>query len=124
MTKIAFAPLTQTDDASWKEPELAAVLDLLWRKLEAIHQQEVTRAVARLSWTSKDTRAAIETLSIGILRTVFSGCSAMLLDSDVDQESPTRARMVVELFDLRPTATICSESGWYGPVGGGETRDG
>ena len=100
--EIAFAPLTQTADASGKEAERAVVLDLLWRKLEIIHQHEVTRTVARLNGTSTDTRAAIENLSIAILRTVFSGCSAMLLDSDSDEESPTRARMVVELFDLRP----------------------
>jgi hypothetical protein len=82
-----------------REAELAALLDSLWRKLLAIHQEEVARSVARLKWASEETRAAAETLSIEILSTVFSGWSAAILG--FDEESPTRARMVVELFDLR-----------------------
>ncbi len=106
------APLTQTDDGSRKEAERAPVLDLLWRKLEDIHRHEVARTVGRQKWTSEETRAAIETLSIGILRRVFSGWSATLLDSDPDKE---RARMIVELFDLRPVDEL---------IEGGETRHG
>jgi hypothetical protein len=86
------------DAAGRREAELAALLDSLWRKLLAIHQEEVARSVARLKWASEETRAAAETLSIEILRTVFSGWSAVLLG--FDEESRTRARMVVELFDL------------------------
>jgi hypothetical protein len=86
------------DTAGRRETERAALLDSLWRKLLAIHQEEVARSVVRLKWASEETRAAAETLSIEILRTVFSGWSAAILG--FDEESPTRARMVVELFDL------------------------
>jgi hypothetical protein len=82
--------------AGRRETERAALLDSLWRKLLAIHQEEVARSVARLKWASEETRAVAETLSIEILRTVFSGWSAAILG--FDEESPTR---VVELFDLR-----------------------
>jgi hypothetical protein len=87
------------DAAGRREAERAVLLDSLWRKLLAIHQEEVARSVARLKWASEETRAAAETLSIEILRTVFSGWSAAILA--FDEESPTRVRMVVELFDLR-----------------------
>ena len=87
------------DTAGRRETERAALLDSLWRKLLAIHQEEVARSVVRLKWASEETRAAAETLSIEILRTVFSGWSAAILG--FDEESSTRAHMVVELFDLR-----------------------
>ena len=81
--------------------ELAAVLDLLWRKLHGIHEQEVSRTAARLRQASGETRAAAEALSITILRAVFTRCSAALFDSDRDDERQHRARMLAELFDLR-----------------------
>ena len=89
------------DETDRNEAELAAVLDLLWRKLHGIHEQEVTRTAARLRQASGETRAAAEALSITILRAVFTRCSAVLSDSDRDNEREQRARMLVELFDLR-----------------------
>ena len=91
-------PVAETDET---EAELAAVLDLLWRKLHGIHEQEVTRTAARLRQASAETRAAVEALSITILRAVFTHCSAALFDSDRDDERQHRARMLAELFDLR-----------------------
>ena len=55
-------------EAHETEAELAAVLDLLWRRLHGIHEQEVTRTAARLRQASGETRAAAEALSITILR--------------------------------------------------------
>ena len=83
------------------EVELGAVLDLLWRKLHGIHEQEVTRTAARLRQASGETRAAVEALSIAIVRSVFTRCSAALSDSARDDERHLRARMLAELFDLR-----------------------
>jgi nucleotidyltransferase/DNA polymerase involved in DNA repair len=91
-------PVAETNET---EAELAAVLDLLWRRLHGIHEQEVTRTAARLRQASAETRAAVETLSITILRAVFTHCSAALFDSDRDDERQHRARMLAELFDLR-----------------------
>jgi hypothetical protein len=91
-------PLAKADET---EAELAAVLDLLWRKLHGIHEQEVARTAARLHQASGETRAAAEALSITILRAVFTRCSAALFDSDRDAECQLRARMLAELFDLR-----------------------
>ena len=91
-------PVAETDET---EAELAAVLDLLWRRLHGIHEQEVTRTAARLRPASAETRAAVEALSITILRAVFTHCSAALFDSDRDDERQHRARMLAELFDLR-----------------------
>ena len=91
-------PVAETDET---EAELAAVLDLLWRRLHGIHEQEVTRTAARLRQASGETRAAAEALSITILRAVFTSCSAALFDSDRDDERQLRARMLAELFDLR-----------------------
>lgn len=71
-------PLAKADET---EAELAAVLDLLWRKLHGIPEQEVTRTAARLRQASGETRAAAEALSITILRAVFTRCSAALFDS-------------------------------------------
>src|SRR6266446_6735082 len=94
-------PISEADEAERNEAELAAVLDLFWRKLHGIHEQEVTRAAARLRQASGETRAAAEALSINILRAVFARCSAALFDSDRDDERHHRARMLAELFDLR-----------------------
>jgi nucleotidyltransferase/DNA polymerase involved in DNA repair len=91
-------PVAETGET---EAELAAVLDLLWRKLHGIHEQEITRTAARLRQASGETRAAAEALSITILRAVFTGCSAALFGSDRDDERQLRARMLAELFDLR-----------------------
>ena len=91
-------PVAEADET---EAELAAVLDLLWRKLHGIHEQEVTRTAARLRQASGETRAAAEALSIAILRAVFTRCEAALFDSDQDDERQLRARMLAELFDLR-----------------------
>ncbi len=91
-------PVAKADET---EAELAAVLDLLWRKLRGIHEQEVTRTAARLRQASGETRAAVEALSITILRAVFTRCSAALFDSDQDDERQHRARMLAELFDVR-----------------------
>ena len=91
-------PVAETDET---EAELAAALDLLWRRLHGIHEQEVTRTAARLRQASAETRAAVEALSITILRAVFTHCSAALFDSDRDDERQHRARMLAELFDLR-----------------------
>ena len=88
-------------EADQTEAELAAVLDLLWRKLHGIHEQEVTRTAARLRQASGETRAAVEALSISIMRAVLSHCSTALFDSDRDDERQQRARMLAELFDLR-----------------------
>jgi nucleotidyltransferase/DNA polymerase involved in DNA repair len=94
-------PVAELDKADRNEAELAAVLDLLWRKLHGIHEQEITRTAARLRQASGETRAAAEALSITILRTVFARCSAALFDSDRDDERQQRARTLAELFDLR-----------------------
>ena len=83
------------------EAELAAVLDLLWHKLHDIHEQEVSRTATRLRQASGETRAAVEALSISIMRAVLSHCSTALFDSDRDDERQQRARMLAELFDLR-----------------------
>ena len=91
-------PVAEADQI---ESEPAVVLDLLWRKLHGIHEQEVARTVARLRQASGETRAAAEALSITILRAVFTHCSAALFDSDRDDERQLRARMLAELFDLR-----------------------
>jgi hypothetical protein len=91
-------PVTEADET---DTEPAAVLDLLWRKLHGIHEQEVTRTAPRLRQASAETRAAVEALSITILRAVFTRCSAALLDSDRDDERQHHARMLAELFDLR-----------------------
>jgi hypothetical protein len=97
----ALRPVAGADQTDRNEAELAAVLDLLWRKLHGIHEQEVTRTAARLRQASGETRAAAEALSITILRTVFARCSAALFDSDRDDERQQRARGLAELFDLR-----------------------
>ena len=91
-------PVAKADET---EAELAAVLDLLWRKLHGIHEQEITRTAARLRQASGETQAAVEALSITILRAVFTRCSAALFDSDRDDERQHRARMLAELFDVR-----------------------
>jgi hypothetical protein len=91
-------PVAEADQI---EPEPAAVLDLLWRKLHDIHEQEVTRTAARLRQASAETRVAVEALSIAIVRSVFTRCSAALFDSDRDDERQDRARMLAELVDLR-----------------------
>jgi len=91
-------PVAKADET---EAELAAVLDLLWRKLHGIHEQEITRTAARLRQASGETQAAVEALSITILRAVFTRCSAALFDSDQDDERQHRARMLAELFDVR-----------------------
>jgi nucleotidyltransferase/DNA polymerase involved in DNA repair len=93
-------PVAEADEADRNEAELAAVLDLLWRKLHGIHEQEVTRTAARLRQASGETRAAAEALSITILRAVFARCSTALLDSNRDDERHHRARMLADLFDL------------------------
>src|SRR3989454_150673 len=94
-------PVAEARETDRNEAELAAVLDLLWRKLHGIHEQEITRTAARLRQASGETRAAAEALSITILRAVFARCSAALLDSDRDDERHDRARMLAELFGLR-----------------------
>jgi nucleotidyltransferase/DNA polymerase involved in DNA repair len=93
--------VAEADKIDRHEAELAAVLDLLWRKLHGIHEQEVTRTATRLRQASGETRTAAEALSITILRAVFSRCSAALVDSNRDDERQHRARMLAELFDLR-----------------------
>ncbi len=98
---VGMAELRPVAEADETEAELAAVLDLLWRKLHGIHEQEVPRTAARLRQASGETRAAAEALSITILRAVFTRCSAALFDSDRDDERQLRARMLAELFDLR-----------------------
>ena len=95
------SPVAEADEADRDEAELAAVLDLLWRKLHGIHEQEVTRTAARLRQASGETRAAAEALSITIVRAVFAHCSAALFDSDRDDARYHRARTLAELFDLR-----------------------
>jgi nucleotidyltransferase/DNA polymerase involved in DNA repair len=95
------AELKPVAETAETEAELAAVLDLLWRKLHGIHEHEVTRTAARLRQASGQTRAAAEALSITILRAVFTRCSAALFGSDRDDERLLRARMLAELFDLR-----------------------
>lgn len=90
----------ETGEAGGNEREAAAVLDRLRRKLQGIHEQEVTRTAARLTRASGDARAAADALSIAILGAVFARCSAALLDADADAEGPHRARMLAELFDL------------------------
>jgi len=75
----------------------ATVLDMLWQKLEAIHEGEMTRALGRPGAASGETRAAIEALSVAIVRTVFDRCAAVLRE-----RGPSCARNVSELFDLRP----------------------
>jgi hypothetical protein len=45
-------PVAGADQTDRNEAELAAVLDLLWRKLRGIHEQEVTRTAARLRQAS------------------------------------------------------------------------
>ena len=72
------------------------VLDMLWGKLEAIHELEMTKALGRPGAASGETRAAIEALSVAIVRTVFDRCAAVLRERD-----PSVARSVSELFDLR-----------------------
>ena len=94
-------PVAEADETARNDAELRAVLDLLWRKLHGIHEQEVTRTAARLRQASGETRAGAEALSITILRAVFTRCSAALFDSDRDDERQHRARMLAELFDLR-----------------------
>jgi len=94
-------PVAEADETNPNEAELAAVLDSLWRKLHGIHEQETIRTAARLRQASGETRAAPETLSITILRAVFTRCSAALFDSDRDDERHHRARTLAELFDLR-----------------------
>ena len=94
-------PVAEARETDRNEAELAAVLDLLWRKLHGIHEQEITRTAARLRQASGETRAAAEALSINILRAVFTRCSAALFDSERDDERQLRARMLAELFDLR-----------------------
>ena len=76
--------------------EVTSVLDMLWGKLEAIHELEMTKALARRGAASGETRAAIEALSVAIVRTVFDRCAAVLRERD-----PSVARNVSELFDLR-----------------------
>ena len=88
-------------DHGQEREDAHAVLDLLWRKLHGIHEQEVNRTAARLRQASGETRAAAEALSMTILRAVFTRCSAALFDSDRDDERQLRARMLAELFDLR-----------------------
>jgi Glutamyl-tRNAGlu reductase, dimerisation domain len=94
-------PVTKTDKIDPSEAELAAVLDLLWRKLHGIHEQEIGRTAARLRQASGKTRAAAEALSMTLLREVFASCSAALFDSDGNDERHHRARMLAELFELR-----------------------
>ncbi len=94
-------PVAEADETDRNEAELAAVLDLLWRKLHGIHEQEVNRTAARLRQASGETRAVAEALSITILRAVFARCSAALFDPGRDDERQHRARMLAELFDLR-----------------------
>jgi Glutamyl-tRNAGlu reductase, dimerisation domain len=76
--------------------DVASVLDMLWQKLEAIHQGEVTKALARPGAASGETRAALEALSVAIVRTVFDRCAVVLREG-----GPRCARSVSELFDLR-----------------------
>ena len=94
-------PVAEARETDRNEVDLAVVLDLLWGKLHGIHEQEVTKTAARLRQASRETRAAVEALSITILRAVFTRCSAALFDSDRDDERQHRARMLAELFDLR-----------------------
>jgi hypothetical protein len=76
--------------------DVPSVLDMLWGKLEAIHELEMTKALGRRVAVSGETRAAIEALSVAIVRTVFDRCAAVLRERD-----PSVARNVSELFDLR-----------------------
>jgi hypothetical protein len=76
--------------------DATSVLDMLWQKLEAIHEGEMTRALGRPGAASEETRAAIEALSVAIVRTVFDRCAAVLRE-----RGPSCARNVSELFDLR-----------------------
>jgi hypothetical protein len=94
-------PVAGADETDRNEAELAAVLDLLWRKLHGIYEQETGRTAARLRQASGETRAAAEALSIAILRAVFAHSSAALLNADRYDVRQQRARMLAELFDLR-----------------------
>jgi hypothetical protein len=98
---VEMPELKRVAEANETEAELAAVLELLSRKLHGIHEQEVTRTAARLRQAPEETRAAAEALSITILRAVFTRCSAALFESDQDDERQLRARMLADLFDLR-----------------------
>jgi hypothetical protein len=70
---------------------------MLWQKLEAIHDGEMTKALRRPgAASSRETRAAVEALSVAIVRTVFDRCAAVLRE-----RGPSCARNVSELFDLR-----------------------
>src|SRR6266404_1941320 len=94
------AELRPVAEADETEAELAAVLDLLWRKLHGIHEQEVTRTAARLRQASgRHGRPPRRSRSPSCA--VFTRCSAALFDSDRDDERQLRARMLAELFDLR-----------------------
>ena len=95
MTTHVGRPVADCED-SLTASDAASVLDMLWQKLEAIHEGEMTKALGRSGAASGETRAAIEALSVAIVRTVFDRCAAVLRG-----RGPSCARNVSELFDLR-----------------------
>jgi len=77
--------------------DIASVLDMLGEKLEAIHEGEMTKVLRRPGAASSgETPAAIEALSVAIVRTVFDRCAAVSRE-----RGPSCAHNVSELFDLR-----------------------
>lgn len=100
MTTDGGRPVGDRED-SRTGADVAAVLDMLWQRLEAIHQGEMTKALGRPGAASGETRAAIEALSVAIVRTVFDRCAVALREG-----GPRRARSVSELFDLRALGFI------------------
>jgi glutamyl-tRNA reductase len=87
--------------ATWQAQEIVPTIVSLRARLEAIRQQEVTRALARLPDASPETRQTVEALSHAIVNKILHTPIVKLRESSRSGHGGSWTAFVHELFGLR-----------------------